>query len=356
MKSDLKFSIFEPKPKVIPTFVEKDNNGRVYVGYGSDNKFPNYLWDLYLRSALLQSIVDAITDYTEGSGIDMNPALSRYADFVNADGEIIDDIIKRIVVDYLIFGGFAIQIIYNKLGEVNEIYWLDFRNIRTNKDNTEVYYNSDWVRKGTDFLTYKVYNPKDTKHSGSEVFYFKGHITRGAYPIPRYNGALSAIETSTEISKYHHNSILNNFNGNLLINFNNGQPDEETQGIIERKIADKFSGAENASKFLVAFNDSKENGVTIERIGDDNQDKKYENLRTDTYKEIFTAFRIQPQLLGYSLEGTAFNKQEFEEAFDLFYKTTIKPIQRDIIRCFDKIFKIDNSIGFLPYFKIVEGE
>lgn len=356
MRERIDFHITDQRIKTIPTFIEKENNGKVYVGYGSDNKFPNYLWDLYLRSALLQSIVDAIADYVEGSGIDLNPVLSRFENAINQDGEIIDDVVKRLVVDYLIFGGFALQIIYNKLGEVNEIFWLDFRNVRTNKENTEVYYNSDWVRKANDFLTYKAFNPRDLKHSGSEVFYFKGHITRGAYPIPRYNGALSAIETSTEIAKYHLNSILNNFNGNLLINFNNGQPDEETQGLIERKIADKFSGAENAGKFLVSFNDSKESAVTIERISDDNQDKKYENLRTDTYKEIFTAFRIQPQLLGYSLEGTAFNKQEFEEAFDLFYKTTIKPIQRDIIRSFDKIFNVDNSVGFLPYFRLEEGE
>ena len=174
------------------------------------------------------------------------------------------------------------------------------------------------------------------------------------YPIPRYNGALNAIETSTEISKFHLNSINNNFAGNFIINFNNGEPDEETKGEIEKKIKEKFSGADNAGKFMVAFNDSKDNGVTVERIQDDNFDKKYESLRTDTYKEIFVAFRAIPQLFGYSLEGTGFNKQEFIEAYELYNKTTVIPIQKDLQRTFNKIFGIDNAISIVP-FKLEEG-
>lgn len=355
-KNRVNLSVFEQSAtKVIPTFIERELNGKAYVNYGNDNRFPNYLWDLYLRSALLQSIVEGICNYTEGNGITYNAddVISRLREEANSDGEVLDDIIKKVTTDYIIFGGFAIQVIYNKLGEINELYWLDFRNIRTDKEMTKVYYSSDWVRHANDYLTYNILR-KDSDRKGTEVFYFKGHISRGVYPIPRYNGALSAIETSTEISKFHLNSILNNFSGNFIINFNNGQPDEETQGIIEDKIKDKFTGADNAGKFLVTFNDSKDNGVSVERIQDDNFDKKYSTLREDTFKEIFISFRAIPQLFGYSLEGTGFNAQEFSDAFKLFYKTTIKPIQRDLKRSFDKIFRMKDSIDFIPF--TVDGE
>lgn len=351
--SEFKFSVFDAPTKVIPTFIEKET-GKPYLNYGNDNKFPNYLWELYLRSAVLQSIINGTADYTGGNGIiySENPLVQRLKDNANGDGETLEDVMKKITVDYLIFGGFALQVIYNKLGEVNELYWLDFRNVRRDKEGEKVYYSEDWVRHSNDYLTYDIFNPD--KKKGTSVFYFKGHISRGVYPIPRYNGALSAIETSTEISKFHLNSILNNFSGNFIINFNNGQPSVDVQEEIERKIRDKFSGADNAGKFLLAFNDSKENGVTVERIQDDNFDKKYDALRESTFKEIFVAFRAIPQLFGYSLEGTAFNKQEFTEAFELYNKTTVEPIQRDLKRTFDKIFGVDNSIEIIP-FKL-EGE
>lgn len=353
--TSMNFSVFDGQAKVIPTFIEKENTGKPYLNYGVDNRFPNYLWDLYLRSAILQSIVNGTADYVGGNGIvySDNPNIQRLKDEANKDGETLDDIIMKLTVDYLIFGGFAFQVIYNKMEEINEIYWLDFRNCRRDKDGEKVYYSDDWVKHANDYLTYNVFNPN--KKKGTSVFYFSGHITRGIYPIPRYNGALSALETSTEISKFHLNSILNNFSGNFIINFNNGQPSQDVQDEIERKVKNKFAGADNAGKFLIAFNDSKDNGVSVERIQDDNFDKKYESLRTDTYKEIFVAFRAIPQLFGYSLEGTAFNKQEFQEAFELYNKTTVQPIQKDLKRTFNKVFGVSNSMDIIP-FKLEGGE
>jgi len=353
-KENMKFSIFEQPVKVIPTFVEKENNNKPYINYGVDNRFPNYLWELYLRSALLQSIINGTADYANGNGITyaQNTNIQRLADNANKDGETLEDIIKKITVDELIFGGFAFQVIYNKLGEINEIYWLDFRNCRRNKEGDKIYYSEDWIKHANDYIEYDIFD--HNKRSGSQVYYFKGHVSRGIYPIPRYNGALSAIETSTEISKFHLNSILNNFSGNFIINMNNGIPTDDVQDEIERKIKAKFTGADNAGKFLVAFNDSKDNAVSVERIQDDNFDKKYQSLRTDTYKEIFIAFRAIPQLFGYSLEGTGFNKQEFDEAYELYNKTTVKPIQKDLERTFDKVFGVDESIKIIPF--TLEGD
>lgn len=353
----MNFSIFDSAVKVVPTFIEKENTGKPYLNYGVNNQFPNYLWELYLRSAILQSIINGTADYAGGSSIvynESNSVIQKLKDEANKDGETLDDVIKKVIVDYLIFGGFALQVIYNKLGEINELYWLDFRNVRRNKEGDKVYYSDDWIKHANDYITYDIFNPENNK--GTSVFYFKGHISRGIYPVPRYNGALSAIETSTEISKFHLNSILNNFSGNFIINFNNGQPTEDVQKEIEKKVKDKFSGADNAGKFLIAFNDSKENGVSVERIQDDNFDKKYESLRTDTFKEIFVAFRAIPQLFGYSLEGTAFSRVEFLEAYDLYNRTTVQPIQKDIQRTFNKIFGVDDSLTIQPFILNEEGE
>ena len=79
------------------------------------------------------------------------------------------------------------------------------------------------------------YDGKSRK--GTSIFYFKGHITRGVYPIPKYNGALAAVETSTEISKFHLNNILNNFAASAVISFNNGVPEEDVKKKIEKRYS-----------------------------------------------------------------------------------------------------------------------
>ena len=212
--------VMDGNTKVIPTFIEKDTF-KDYLNYGENNLFPQYLWDLYLRSALLQSIINGTADYAAGDEMKFdqtNAQIVHLENQANRDGEILEDIVKKIIVDYLIFGGFALQIIYNKLGEISELYWLDFRNVRLDKEGEKAFYCDDWKKSNKHPVEYEVYK-KDKPKKGSLVYYFKGHISRGVYPVPRYNGALSAIETSTEISKFHLNSILNNFSANFIINF-----------------------------------------------------------------------------------------------------------------------------------------
>lgn len=333
------FTYIPQKEKTIP--VLREVNTRTYVMYGENNLYPQYLWDLYLKSSILQSIINGTTDFVCGNEVRIYNNLET----VNKDGETIEDIIKKITTDLQIFGGFALNIIYNRGNEISEIYWIDIREIRLNEDCNKAYYCKNWKQK-KDVIEYDVF----PNHSGGScIFYFSGHITRGIYPIPRWNGAIPAVETSTEIGSFHLHNILNNFEPSAIINFNNGVPDEETQNNIEAKVNEKFTGSHNAGKVLVAFNDNKESAVTLERLGDENNDKKYQELRKDTYNEIWIAFRAQPQLFGFVIEGSLFNHDEFLEAFALYNKNVVKPIQKDIVRAFDKIYGTENSITFIDW-------
>lgn len=330
------FAYIPQREKTIP--ILREINTRTYVMYGENNLYPQYLWDLYLKSSVLQSIINGTTDYVCGNEVKVYNGM----DTVNADGETIEDIVKKITTDLQVFGGFALNIIYNRANEVAEIYWVDVRDVRLNEDGDVAYYCKNWKNK-KDVIEYEVF---PNHKGGSCIFYFSGHLTRGIYPIPRWNGAIPAVETSAEIGSFHLHNILNNFEPSAIINFNNGVPDEETQNNIEAKVNEKFTGSHNAGKVLISFNDNKDSAVTIERLGDENNDKKYQELRKDTFNEIFIAFRAQPQLFGFVIEGSLFNHDEFTEAFALYNKNVVKPIQKDIIRSFDKIFDTQNSIFF----------
>lgn len=183
---NITFSQIERKD--LPIYEEVKAKGKDYVSYGKDNLFPQYIWDLYLRSAVLQSIINGTGDYVIGEKMLYNSMLEPNARSINKEGEYLDDAIKQITSDYLIFGGFAIQILFNKLGGVAELYALDFQRIRVNEDLTKVYYSDSWGKWGTKALEYDIFDGKSRK--GTSIFYFKGHITRGVYPIPKYNGAL----------------------------------------------------------------------------------------------------------------------------------------------------------------------
>lgn len=338
---NLQFSILSNDVRVIPEAVEKKVTGKDYIGYGEDNKFPQYVWSLYLKSAVLQGIVNGTCDFVSGNGVISNIPMNKV---VNDDGEEIEDIIRKLTVDYNIFGGFCFQVIKDFNGNFKELYWLDIQHIRLSEDGDKAYYCEKWGQYGSKAVEYEVWDPK--KNQLNFVVYYKGHISRGLYPIPRYVGALAAIETSTEIGKFHLNNILNNLSSSAIINFNNGEPSEEEKRRIESKLSEKFSGAGNAGKNMVVFNNNKESAVTVERLSEDNFDKKFETLAKSTKEEIFIAHRATPALFGMKSEGNGFSKEEFLEAFELYNKTVVRPIQNDIKRVFDKLFKMENSIIF----------
>lgn len=341
-EENLKFSVVESITRNLPVMSEIRAAGRKYVNWGDDNKYPDHLFNLYLNSAILQSIINGTVDFICGNGVSSDILNGP----VNKDGELIEDIIAKISLDYLIEGGFAFNIIESVEGNISEIYWMDIRNTRLDEDETTVYYCDKWNKYGYKPIEYPIFDPK--KKQKSSVFYFKGHISRGIYPIPRWIGAMAAVETSTEIGKFHLNNILNNLTSSAIISFNNGTPTDEEKKLIEKRMKDKFSGADNAGKFLLIFNSDKEHDVTVSRLGEDNMDQKFQTLSKSTREEIFISMRATPALFGLNPENNGFSKEEFLEAFELYNKTVVKPIQKDIKRAFEKIFGKD-VINIIPF-------
>lgn len=319
--------------------LERKMSGKEYLFWGQDNRFPQDLFQLYLNCPIMSGIINGTIDFISGNDIISDLGT------VNRDGETISDIIKKIATDYEIFGGFAIQII--NLPDKKELYVLDMQRVRTNEDETKIFYCKNWGQYGSKVVTYDSFDSR--LNQPNSVLLYKGHLTRDHYPIPRYIGALDSIRTSCEIGKFHLNNILNNLSSSAIINFNNGVPSEEVQKDIERRVNDKFQGAENAGKTIVTFNDSKENAVTVERLSEDKMDEKFNTLNKSITQEIFISFRATPELFGFSSEGNGFSKTEFLESFELYYKTVVKPIQNDIIRVFEKIYGQENIISFVPF-------
>lgn len=330
----------------IPQLIERQYSGKEWYYWGKDNKLPFYLYGLYEKSSLMQSIINTTVNFIVGNSIE-SPIKPN-------EDETWEDLIKNLSLDYMIYGGFAIQIMYNKMGQIKELGWLDMRKCRTDEEHRKVYYSKEFGTKSSPaYIELPIWKKGENYRNCSPVFLYTAG-KRTVYPLPRYSGSIPAIETSIRIDNFHLNAIRNNFNGNFIINFNNGIPADDVKKELEKKVKDKFCGDENAGKFLLVFNDSKENGVTVERIQDDQFDKKYEALKTQTITSIFTGFSAPQQLFGYALSGNVFNKNEYQEAFDLYSRLQILPIQNLFKRVFESIYGQENIIKFTPFELSVE--
>lgn len=314
--------------KAIPENVSKEINGKDFYAWGSDNKYPDFLYMLSNESATLQSVINGIVDYVMGNevkGFRPNPK------------EELEDMVSKLIGDYIIYGIAYINVIRAKSGGIAEVYWLDSRKTRTNEDNTVFFYSEDWSKSYGRVKTIILPKYVDGGTDSSSVICIKTPTSRETYPTPIWHSAIKAATIECEIGKYHLNEIVNNFSASAVINFNNGVPEDEQKDEIEKAINEKFTGSENAGRFLLSFNDNKDNQTTIARLTTDNFAERYNSLEKNVRQTIFTAFRANPNLFGIPTENLGFSSEEYDSAFKLFNRTVIRPIQKMLVRTFDKL-------------------
>lgn len=359
-KSELRFLAIDPHIKsdiISPT--EKLTQSKSMVEWGDKNSYPNYLLDLYNNVPTLRSIIDGNKDFICGDDITILPLQSFSNGVMNHRGDTIVDQVRDIAKDNEMYGGFALQIIRNLIGEVSEVYYVDMRFLRTNKECNVFYYSENWGKSSkNDAITYPVFMPNldwaslddDARKLHSSSILFIKSVHTQVYPAPKYASAIRACEIEKKIDIYHLSNISNGFTPSVMINFNNGDPGDEAKREIESMINAKFSGAENSGRIMCSWNDNKDTQTTIREIKTDDFSARYDALAKRTRQEIFTSFRANPLLFGLATDiSTGFSTDEYEQTYKLYARTQIRPIQRLICDAYDKIYGQRGVMTIVPF-------
>jgi hypothetical protein len=312
----------------VKTFDKKTSNS-LWVKWGQDNKMPDFLYDEYLKNSNLQAVINTVVNYTFGNGTTNN----NY-----------DELVEKIIMDYVLFGGFAIEGLRSRTGEIVELNYINVMNVRVNEELTTAYLSNKWGSyTAKDVIELPLFNAQEKQPHF--IYFYRGKLTRGINPIPIYIGAYKSIEILNATRNFHLNNVNNSFNVSAIISLNNGNIKSRELQDIKDKLENNFCGANNGGKFMLINNPDKEHATTVERLNADNFGDLYQALDKSSKEDIYTAFRINPMLIGIN-QQTGFQKQEFEDAYNLYYTTVIKPIQNEIIKVFKRL---DKDIEIIPF-------
>lgn len=326
---------------VVPTEKETPKG---FITWGENNDYPQYLDTLYNTVPTIKSIIDGTTDFICGNGIICNNLL--WSKQINDKQETLEDLVRNLSRDYLKYGGFAINIVRNRIGEPVSLYYIPYERLRSNKDNTEFYYSTEWEKSlgRVKYAVYPKYNKED-RQTPSSIFYYSSNKTN-TYPSPSWGAATTSAEIEKRINDFHLNSICNGFSASYLISMNNGIPTEEQADEIEQEMIEKFTGSGNGGRLAINFAPDKDHAIELSKLDTDDAGEKYKTLAERSKQEIFTAFRALPQLFGINL-NTGFSTQEYEDAFKLYNRTKVIPIQRIITQSINNI--IDDTLEIKPF-------
>jgi len=308
----------------------KEKKGVGYYEYGHLNDYPEYLLELYKKSAKHQALIKGKINYICGNGWKAGDVYGEL--FIrNANQvETLEEVTKKIVTDNELFGGFYLQVIWSMNGMISDIYHVDYSKVRTNKDNTEFWIKDNWKDRHEEVKVYPAFNPNFPK--GSQILFVKEYRAGiSIYPLPSYFGGLNYIESDIEVSKHVLGNAQTGFTPSKLITLPNGEPNPEEKRIIERKFENKFTGSDG-KKFLLSFvNDSGRKPIIDDLGASDLTKEDFGHVDELIRTNIYVAHQITtPALFGIAEPGKLGSRQEMRDGYEIFKNTYINYKQRQI--------------------------
>lgn len=358
MKVNQNFSVVNLGQQDIPVITEdiKSRYQWVPVGIHEQDDYFDTIIDAYNTSTTNAACIEGVADMIFGKGIyTKNPAFE-----LELEKLLPQEDIKRIIFDLKLFGNGLVQIYWNEAHtKIVKMYHTPAQNWRAEKlgDTPKVmnyYYCSDW----SDMRAHK--HKKKVPAFGTsderiEVICIKNYSPgKYYYSLPDWIPALQFSFVEAEISNLHLNNIENGFLPMVMISLNNGIPAPEEREVIENMITSKFTGTRNAGRFILTFNDDKENAPTIDPIQIDNLHDKYKYVAEYAQDRILVAHRItSPLLLGIRTSSNGFSSQseEMMTAYSILQTMTIIPFQSLLTNILTDILKVGGYKDTELYFE-----
>ncbi len=327
-----------------------------YMKFGADNQYPEYLISLYNQSSIHASCINSIVQAITGDGLvsDKDEVLKR----ANRDGESWNDIFNKISLDYKLFGGYALEIIYSRdRTRIAEVYHVDFSHVRAMekcKDRNRIpgyYISADW-KPSFDFtindLDKKLphlppFNLECRDEEPKQLLYHNPYRPgQHYYPLPDYVGGSKVIDLDQEVDNFHISNIKNGLAPSLAITTYTNANDEERMA-IENMLRLQYEGTSNAGNMLYMDVADPSLKPDITPIPQNGADDYYTTLNDVVSQKILTAHRItSPMLLGIkSNVGLGSNSEEIETAYRLFLNTVVLPFQQSILAVLEGLLEFN---------------
>jgi len=322
-----------------PIFQEKKGENGGYMQYGDRNDYPNYLVDLFNKSAKHNAIIKSKVHYITGNGWKGSEVSQTFIDKVNRI-ESLDDITRKVSLDTELFGGYYLEVIWSQTGQLAELWHIDYTKIRTNKDNTQFWYKDDWKDQKEKIIIYPAFNPT-IEGKTKQILYVKEYRPNiGIYSLPTYFGALNYIESDIEISKHVLGNAQTGFSPSKLITLPNGDPSADEKNVIEKIFTKRFTGSDG-KKFMLAFvNDASRKPIVDDLGASDITKEDFAKVDSLIQTNIFSGHQITtPSIFGIAEAGKLGTRTEMRDGYEIFKKTYVNSKQMHLEGVFNMLAK-----------------
>jgi len=260
------------------------------------------------------------------------------------------DILRFIVFQKAMFGGYALHYNYNVFGEISEIQTVPFEYVRWRKDLEKFVVNPDWGkrRRGNDEKEYYPFNPLNVEKEINEVGGIDNYEGQLMYWIPDecelytttdWDSVLDDAQFEAEVKIYNLSNIQNDYSlSGFFMYPKTLESSKEISDVKKDLQGDKGSQNAGGIKVIGVPPSSELAGWKFfQSITRNNIDKLFEKQVEMAKFNIYAAFSQPPILNGVATSGM-FNQESFMDAFN-FYNAQTETERKDIEREMNKIIQ-----------------
>lgn len=346
--------------------------------YGRDNQYPQMLHRIIQSSPTGSGCLERYATFIEGDGF-ANLAFAEMV--VNHKGETVDSLHSLICKDYAEYGGFAIHVNYNALGQIVEMQHVPFEQTRLSYEDDRgfvpfIMVHETWTahkrrHKKNGDIRVELVKDCDTIHRFNPlrevvmaeieacggIDFYKGQIFwysnmgENAYPVPRADRVATSMSTDEGLCNMQWRNVRNNFfpAGMLYVKKGQGGPyapagTEYNRGSSsdgwQADFADSIRQAQGdtkACKVVVVELESDDDKPIWEPMNSTNYDKEFTVTEESTTARIYSAFHQEP---WYCIKNgkVGFSGDILTDAYD-YYNSVVTKERRVIERSFDTLMK-----------------
>ena len=334
-----------------PEYKEKKGEGGGYIEFGHRNDYPNYLVELFNKSAKHNAIVKGKVNYIVGNGFKIKEGIDPIGEqFIKQPNayESLTEVLRKVSTDIELFGGGYLEVIWSESGDnIAEVYHVDYTKIRTNDDNTQFWYSENWLDKKLKPHVLNAFNT--TYRVGKQIMYLKEYRPDlKSYALPGYFGALNYIESDIEVSKHVLGNAQTGFSASKLITLPDGTPTDDEKRSVERKFTDRFAGSDG-KKFILSFVNDASRKPIIEDLGASDITKEdFSNVDKIIQQNLYAGHQITaPDLFGISTPGQLGTRQQMRDSYEIFKNTYINDKQIYLEQVFNVLAKLRGATSDL---------
>lgn len=210
----------------------KKNLPKHILSWGEDNDYPQSVIDIVNASYTGTNCLDRYRKFIYGRGF---ADTDNYQIVVNSDGETADTLLQLCADDLASFGGFAIHVNRNLLGQITSMRHIPLENVRLCPDDPEepefcgkVALHPDWGERSwkqfrkTPIEYLYLYDPnvdvfrRRVAEKEHGILEYEGEIflysnKRGSYPLPIFDSVLTDMATQEGVSNVTYRNIKRGF-------------------------------------------------------------------------------------------------------------------------------------------------